>query len=98
VGLVESVVTIHQVDRKHAEMLVEEVNVSVVDTFGNLLSDLVRRPALDHVEARPSVLCLGAGRGANEKVVLELSLEVVVLDVVCEGSRDLPEEMLSAPD
>jgi hypothetical protein len=60
VGLVQSVETVHQIHREHAKMLVEEVDVSVVDALGDLLSDLVGRSALDHVEARPSVLSFGA--------------------------------------
>jgi hypothetical protein len=71
-------------------MLVEELNVAIVDTLRDLLTDLMRRPALDHVQSCPSVLRLSAGRCANEKVVLELTLEAVLLDMVGKGSWDLP--------
>ena len=39
-------------------MFVEEVDVAVIDTLGNFLADLMRRPALDHIETCPSVLSL----------------------------------------
>jgi hypothetical protein len=41
-------------------MLIEELDVAVVDTLCNFLANLMRRPALDHVEARPSILSLSA--------------------------------------
>ena len=68
-------------------MLVEELDVAVVDSLCDILADLVRASPLDHVVARPSVLGLGAGRGTNEEVVLELSLQTVLLDMVgqCGG-------------
>lgn len=72
-------------------MLVEELDVTVVDTAGNLLADLVRATALNHVELGPSVLSLRAGGGTDEEVVLELTLEVVLLDMVGESSGNLPE-------
>lgn len=81
---------VHQVDGEHAQMLIEELDVAIVDTLCDLLADLMRRPPLDHVELRPSVLSLGAGRGTNEQVVLQLSLEVVLLDVIRERGRHLP--------
>lgn len=71
-------------------MLVEEVDAARVDALGNVLADLVRASAVDHVEGGPSVLSLGTGRGANEERVLELALEVVLLDIVGHGDRDLP--------
>lgn len=71
-------------------MLVEEVDAARVDALGNVLADLVRASAVDHVESGPSVLSLGTGRGANEERVLELALEVVLLDIVGHGDRDLP--------
>lgn len=64
-------------------MLIEELNLTIVDSLGNLSADLVRATALDHVQACPAVLGLCAGRGAHEQVVLELPLQVVLLDVVC---------------
>ena len=39
-------------------MLVPELDVAVVDTLGDILADLMRRSAVDHVVPRPSVLSL----------------------------------------
>jgi hypothetical protein len=63
-------------------MLIEKLDVAVVDTLSNLFANLMRRPALNHVQACPSILRLGTRRCANEQVVLELPLEVVLLDMV----------------
>jgi hypothetical protein len=41
-------------------MLVEELDVAIVDAFCNLLANLMRRPALNHVQTSPSVLSLCA--------------------------------------
>lgn len=71
-------------------MLVEEVDSTLVDTLGDGLADLMRTSPVDHIKASPSVLGLGAGRGANEEGVLELSLEVVLLDIVGHVGRSLP--------
>jgi hypothetical protein len=64
-------------------MLIEELDISIVNALCDFLSDLMRTPPLDHIQSRPSVLCLSAGRRSNEQVVLQLSLEVVLLDVIC---------------
>jgi len=58
--LVLGIESVHQVHRKHAQMFVEELDVSVVDTLCDLLSDLMRSSALDHVQLGPSVLGLCA--------------------------------------
>jgi len=71
-------------------MLVEELDVAIVNSLCNFLADLMRRPALDHVETGPSVLCLSARGSANKEVVLELTLEIVLLDMVGQGSWNLP--------
>lgn len=63
-------------------MLIEEFDVAIIDALCNLFSNLMRRPALNHVQSRPSVLRLSARRRANEEIVLELSLEVILLDMV----------------
>ena len=63
-------------------MLVEELDISIVDSFGNFLANLMRRPALNHIQACPSILSLGARGRADEEVVLELTLEIVLLDMV----------------
>jgi len=87
--VVLGVVSINQVRRTHGKVLVEELDVAVVDALCDVLADLVRAPPLDHVVARPSVLGLGAGRGADEEVVFELALEAVLLDMVCQCGRSL---------
>ena len=81
---------VDEISGEHGQVLVEEVDATLVDTLGNVLADLVRRAALDHVESSPAVLSLGTGGGTDEKAVLELTLEAVLLDVVSEHSRDLP--------
>jgi hypothetical protein len=63
-------------------MLIEKLDVAIVDALGNLFADLMRRPALDHVQACPSILSLGARRRANKKIVLELAFELVLFDMV----------------
>lgn len=71
-------------------MFVEELDAALIDAFGNVLADLVRRPALDHVESSPTVLRLSAGRRADEESVLELALQPVLLNVVGQEGRNLP--------
>lgn len=66
-------------------MLIEELDLAVVDSLGDFLSDLVRAAALNHVQAGPAALGLCAGGGTDKQVVLQLSLEVVLLDVVCKS-------------
>lgn len=70
VGLVERVESVHEIYREHAKVFIEEVYVSIIYSFGNLLTYLVRRTPLDHVQTRPSVLSLGAGGSADKEVVL----------------------------
>ena len=77
-------------------MLVEKVDIAVVDALGDLLADLVRATAFDHVESCPAVLGLSTRRGTDEKVVLELALEVVLLNVFCEGNWKFPAQDLLA--
>ena len=76
-------------------MLIKELNIAVVDSLCDLLSDLVRAAALNHVQPRPAILRLRTGRGAHEEVVLELALEVVLLDVVCQGNGHFPVQSLT---
>lgn len=64
-------------------MLVPEFDVAVVDSFGNVFADLMRRSTIDHVVSRPSVLSLCTGRCTDEQVVLELTLQVILLDMLC---------------
>lgn len=58
VALVLCVKAVHEIDGEHAEMFVEELDVSIVDALGNLLADLMGSSSLDHVEASPSVFGL----------------------------------------
>lgn len=81
---------VDEVSGEHGQVLVEEVDTARVDALGNVLADLVRASAVDHVELGPSVLSLGAGGGADEQRVLELALEVVGLDIVGHGGGNLP--------
>lgn len=67
-------------------MLVEEFDVAVVDTLGNIFADLMRRAALDHVQAGPPILSFGTGGGANEEIVFQFTLESVSLDMVGQCS------------
>jgi hypothetical protein len=63
-------------------MFVEELDVPVVDLPGDIFSYLMRRPALNHIQPRPSILRLSARRRTHKEVVLEFALEVVLLDMV----------------
>lgn len=76
-------------------MLIKELDIAIVDSLCDLLSDLVRAAALNHVQARPAILRLRTGRGAHEEVILELALEVVLLDVVCQSDGHLPVQSLT---
>ena len=51
-------------------MLVEKLDVAIVDTFGNLLADLMRRSTFNHIQTSPSVLSLSARRGTDKQIVL----------------------------
>jgi hypothetical protein len=63
-------------------MLVEKLNLAIVDSLGDFFSDLVRTPPFNHVQARPAVFRLCAGRSSHEEVILELSFQFVLLDMV----------------
>lgn len=71
-------------------MLIKELDIAVVDPLCDFLADLMGRASLDHVQSRPSVLGLRAGRRADEQRVFLLAFEVVLLDVVRKGSGDFP--------
>lgn len=88
IGAVLGVVSGKEISGEHRQVLVEEVNPSLVDSLGDGLSDLVRGAAVNHVELGPPVLGLGAGRGTDKERVLGRSLEVVLLDMVGEGNRE----------
>ena len=76
-------------------MLVPEVYPAFVDTLGDVLADLVRRSSLNHVKPRPSIFSLGSARGADEQGVFELSLQIVLLDMIGQSSRDFSDECMS---
>ena len=63
------VVAVHQINGKHAQVLVKELDVAIVDSFCNLFADLVRASSFDHVQTCPSVLCLRPRRCPHKKVV-----------------------------
>jgi hypothetical protein len=63
-------------------MLIEELDIAIIDALCNFLANLMRRPALNHIQPRPSVLCLSARRCANKEIVFELALETVLLDMI----------------
>lgn len=79
--LVLGVVAVGKILGEHGQMLVEEHGSSVVDGLGDWLADLMRRSTQKHVEVGPSGL-LGSRRSTHEQVERELSLQVVLLDVV----------------
>lgn len=64
-------------------MLVKELDLPIVDSLGNFFSDLVRTPPFNHVQARPAVFRLRAGGSSHEEVILQLTFQFVLLDVVC---------------
>lgn len=71
-------------------MLIEEFDLTIVDALGDLLPDLMRAATLDHVQARPAILRLRARRGTHEEVVLELSLQSILFDVISQCNGDFP--------
>ena len=71
-------------------MFVEELDISVIDALGDLFPNLMRGSPFNHVQPGPSVLGLCPRRSSHKEVVLELSLKVVLLDMVGQCSRDLP--------
>jgi hypothetical protein len=63
-------------------MFVEELDISIVDSTCNFFTHLMRRPPLNHIQPRPSILRLRARRRTHKEVVLELALQIVLLDMV----------------
>jgi hypothetical protein len=74
-------------------MFIEKLDLTIVDSLGDFLSDLMRAATLNHVQACPAVLGISAGGSTDEQVILQLSLEVVLLDMVCESCGDDPERL-----
>lgn len=58
---------VDEVHREHGQVLIEEVDATLIDTLGNGLSDLVGTSTIDHVQARPAVLRLRARRCSDEE-------------------------------
>jgi hypothetical protein len=81
---------VDEIHGEHGQVLVEEVDATLVDTLGNLLADLVRASTVNHVQSCPAVLGLGTRRSTDEERVLELALEIILLDVIGHVSRHLP--------
>jgi hypothetical protein len=71
-------------------MLIKEIDLAVVDTLGNFLSNLMRASTTDHVQLRPSVFSLGSRGGSDEETVFQLSLEIVFLDMVGKHGWNFP--------
>lgn len=84
--LLSGVETIGQILRKHGQVLVKELDATIVDTGSNWSTNLVRRSELDHVVCSPSGLLLTSG-GTDKQVELQLALQVVVLNVLSNSIR-----------
>ena len=85
---------VQQILRKHAQMLIEKVDLPRVQPFGNRLANLVGTPALDHVQIGPAALRLRARRGTHEQGVSQLALKVVLLDMVRQRGGNFPVSLL----
>ena len=83
---------IHEVNREHAQMFVEEFDVAIVDTLRDVFADLVGRSSLDHVQSRPTTFGLCARRCSYEEVVLQLTLQIVLFDMIRQSCWYLPEK------
>lgn len=64
-------------------MLIEEVDLARINALGNLLAHLVRATALNHLQVCPAILGFRTRRSTHEERVLQLSLQVILLDMVC---------------
>jgi hypothetical protein len=73
-------------------MFIKELDSSFIDPFGDFFSHLVWAALFNHIQLCPAGFCLGARGSAHEKGVLELSLQVIFLDMVCEGSRNFSSD------
>ena len=81
---------INQIRRKQTQVLIKKVDLPSVQPLGNILSNLMRTPPLNHVQLSPSTLRLSTRRGTHEQSISHLSFEFVLLDVVCQSGRDFP--------
>lgn len=73
-------------------MLIEELDIAGIKALGDFLADLMRAATLDHVQPGPAVLCFRAGRSSHEEGVLQLPLQIILLNMVCEGGGNFPED------
>lgn len=64
-------------------MLIEELDIARIKSFGDFLAHLMGTATLDHVQPGPPILCFRAGRRSHEEGVLQLSLQAILLNVVC---------------
>lgn len=71
-------------------MLIKELNLPTINPLRNLLSNLMRRPSFNHIQPGPPILRLRTRRRADEKIVLELTLKSILLDVVRQRRWNLP--------
>ncbi|KAH3681663.1 hypothetical protein WICPIJ_007389 [Wickerhamomyces pijperi] len=71
--LFSGVEPVRQVLGKHGQVLVKELDSTLVDTLGNWSPDLVRGSLLDHVVGGPSGF-FWTSRGTDEQVELQLAL------------------------
>jgi hypothetical protein len=70
-------------------MFIKELDIRLINTPGNLLSNLMRAPPLNHIQFRPTILRLSPGGRAHEKGVFHLSLQAILLYVIREHFGDL---------
>ena len=50
--------SVHEIHWKHAQMLVEELDVASIDSPCDLLANLMRAPSFNHVQTRPAIFGL----------------------------------------
>jgi len=77
-------------------MLIKELDSAIIYSFGNIFSNLMRAPPLNHIQSCPPVLGFRATRRADEQRVSQLALEVILLDMVRQHGRDLPKRRNSS--
>ena len=76
-------------------MLIKEMYPALIDTLGDLFPNLMGTSTLNHVQPCPSILSLRSTRSTDKEGVLELSLQIVLLDVVGEGGRHFSARAVS---
>ena len=68
-------------------MLVAHPDATLVDSGSDVLTGLIRPATVDHVVEGPAVFGLCADGGANEQVELQLTLQIVLLHMLCQRNR-----------